>query len=137
MRISKRSNIYFVYNPWTFQPRISNRLEEKSWTPRPSKYQKNDQMSWPEVTPYPLKMLKSEKLLNQFHEIRLSRFLVMLCTKSIRNKYIITVLLRATSRFFVRLAPKISNYVMREPDNDMNRLKSSREIILLLVTRYC
>jgi len=103
MKILKRTYQYVVYIPWKFQPCIFNRFGYKFRTTRPSKFDKIDDISRPEVTSskqknvYQIFMIYYQSW--KFHENRSNRFREICCTKSGRKIRIITrISLRVMSR---------------------------------------
>ena len=92
MKILKRTYLYVVYIPWKFQSFILNRFGYKFRTTRPSKFDKIDYISRPEVTSSKQKICHQVFIILhqswKFHANRSSRFREIACTKSVRKKII-------------------------------------------------
>ena len=93
MKILTCAYLYVVYIPWKFQPSILNRFSCKFRTTIPSKFDKIDDISRPEVTSSKQKIChRVFIILHQswkFHPNRSSRLWEIACTKSVRKKIII------------------------------------------------
>ena len=89
MKILTWAYLYVVYIPWKFQSCILNRFGYKFRTTRPSKFDKIDDISRPEVTSskqknvYKISMIYYQSW--KFHRNRLNRFREIFCTKSVRK----------------------------------------------------
>ena len=89
MKILRRAYLYVVYIPWNFQSCILNRFGYKFWTTRPSKFDKFDDISRPEVTSskqknvYQIFMIYYQSW--KFHGNRSKHFRENPCTKSVRK----------------------------------------------------
>ena len=94
MKILTRTYLYVVYIPWKFQSFILNRFVYKFGTTRPSKFDKIDDISRPEVTSSKQKICHQVFIILhqswKFHPNRLSHLREIACTKSVRKKKIIT-----------------------------------------------
>ena len=97
MKILTRTYLYVVYIPWKFQSFSLNRFGYKFWTTRPSKFDKIDDISRPEVTSSKQKICHQVFIILhqswKFHANRSSRFREIACTKSVRKKIIITIII--------------------------------------------
>ena len=89
MKILTRAYLYVVYIPWKFQSCILNRFGYKFRTTRPSKFDKIDDISRPEVTSskqknvYQIFMIYYQSW--KFHGNRSKHFRENPCTKSVRK----------------------------------------------------
>ena len=89
MKILTWAYLYVVYIPWNIQSFIFNRFGYKFWTTKPSKFDKIDDISRPEVTSskqknvYKIFMIYYQSW--KFHRNRLNRFREIFCTKSVRK----------------------------------------------------
>ena len=89
MKILTWAYFHVVYFPWKFQFRILNRFGLKFRTTRPSKFDKIDDSSRPEVTSSKQKNVYQIFMINyqswKFHQNRSNRFREIFCTKSVRK----------------------------------------------------